>query len=57
MAQQILEDAPELFLQEPLLGKLLLAGILIDTSNLGDKSKTKLLDISMVPMLRACDIL
>ena len=57
MAQQILEDAPELFLEEPLLGKLLLAGILMDTSNLGDKSKTKLLDISMVIMLRTYDML
>lgn len=48
VAQQILKDAPELFQGEPLLGKLLLAGILIDTSNLSDQSKTQLLDISMV---------
>jgi exopolyphosphatase len=51
VAQKILRDAPDLFRDEPLLGKLLLAGILIDTSNLGDQSKTQLLDISTVKSL------
>jgi hypothetical protein len=51
LAQRFFQVAPELLRSEPLLGQLLLAGILIDTSNLRDTNKTQLLDISIVEQL------
>lgn len=52
VAQAYLAQAPELLVAEPLVAKLLLAGILIDTTNLSPHAgKTQLLDISTVSRL------